>query len=660
MDKRKYTSSSDRHLIAEQPGMTVLMIGLFVSFLIGYTVKSILSPARVTGQIEKAASHIHKDVRVQFASAQFSLSDGILPQMAVIISNIRMESEQTCWGAPVLEIDELRLPVSLISLLRGQGAIRDIQANIVTLKLRKELKNCDLDSSGTPLVEQKKTAPLVSLSPPEDQQKYQNDIRSIQVQKLTIMASEFPQYQPELLNFAVNVKSFSPRVIELTAKSHLLKDVAVGDYLSHANLYVQYKESPERSVQAHFFGNWREGHYSLIANYTMDENLLALETDLKHIPLSQILQILQKYDLVSDDLNGRQVWISTKARSVSAVDKIGDSPMEIRDLRLEGDLGEMYVDNIQVDSIEPFSYKPIVVNIDKLDVEKLLTLLNRPKKTNMLGALGQFTGRAEIISEKDMKMSGHHTGLEFVFSNKGQRELQVIDSMGGDIALKNDTWIFNVRGIQPRGGIFLGEVHLKADRDFKDVQIKADVNEMSLDLGVQKLMTNGGAIGNLTMESDLRLKEGQLRFLKGLVRVDSMKIEGMEFGKTRASFDWKDQETILRLQTNSLNVTENSPAGGVLKSVTLDSWWSPEGLGLSALDGEFRIKSSQNMSWRKFQAQVGKIGKLSTEGAWNSSGELQGHVLNREGKQNKRWQISGTRENPLFSEESSSPNPMRK
>lgn len=661
MDKHKYASNSDRHLIAEQPGMTVVIAGLLVAFVIGYTVKSVLSPARVASQIEKAASHIHKDVKVHFESAEFSLSDGILPQMAVQISKIRMESDQLCWGAPLLEIDQLRLPVSLISALRGQGAIRDIQANIVNLTLRKDLQNCPdgTQAPATPQNETKKN-PLVSLSPPEDKQKYQNDIRSIKVQKFTVNASQYPQYQPELLNFAMQVKSYNPRVIELTAKSHLLKDEEFGDYLSHANLYVQYKESPERSVQTHFFGNWREGHYSLIANYTIDENLLALETDLKHIPLSQILRMLQRYNLVSKELNGRQVWISTKARAVAAVDKIKNSPVEIRDLQLEGDLGEMRVDSVQVQSLDPLVYSPIVVDIQKLDIEKLLVLINRPKKTNILGALGQFTGRAEIASDKDMEMTGEHRGLEFVFSNKGQREVQVIEAMAGDIALKHDNWTFDVRRVEPRGGVFLGQVHMKADRDFKDVEVKADVNEVSFDQNVQRLMTNGGQIGNMTFESNLKLKEGELSYLKGLARIDYMNVEGMSFGKTKATFDWKDKELQLRTQMSSLAVTDSSPASPVLKSVSPGAWWSEKIMRMTSLDGEFRVKSLQNTTWRKFQAQVGKNGKLTSEGGWNTSGELHGHVIAKEGKDTKRWQISGTRETPMFGEESTSPNPLRK
>lgn len=663
MDKRKYVSVSDRHLIAEQPGMALLLTGLAIAIFIGFTVKSVLSPARVTAQIEKAASHIHKDVKVQFEKAEFSLSDGILPQMAVLITNIKMESEQICWGSPYLEIDQLRLPVSIVSALRGQGALRDIQANIVKLTLRQDFRTCPQFSEDDENVagsKPEKKTPLVTLSPPEEQQRYQNDIRSIKIGKFSVAARQYPQYNPELLNFNVKVLSYNPRVIELTAKSHLMKDEDFGDYMSHANLYMRYKESPERSLQTHFFGNWREGHYSVIANYTMDENLLAVETDLKHIPLSQILRLLQKYNLASKELNGRQVWISSKARVVAPVDELRSSPMEVRDLRLEGDLGDMRVDTIKVKSIEPLTYEPIAVDIQKLDVEKLLVLLNRPKKTSMLASLGEFTGRAELVSDKNMRLTGEHRGLEFVFSNKGQRELQGIRAMTGDIALKDNTWSFDVRRVEPVGGVFLGRVNLKADRDFKEVMMKADVREISFGNNVQRLMTNGGQVGPMSLEADIKLTDGELRYLKGLALLDSMNLEGMSFGKTRSTFDWKDKELQLRTQVASLEVSESSPAASVLKTVSYPNWWSDKNIKLSAVDGEFRIKSLQNSEWRKFQAQVGKNGRLTSDGGWNTSGELHGHVLAKEARESQRWQISGTRETPLFGQDSSSPNPQRK
>ncbi|MFV8251412.1 hypothetical protein [Bdellovibrio bacteriovorus] len=629
--------------------MTILLTGLILAFLLGYTTKSLLSPARLAARIEKAASHIHKDVKVSFGSAHVSLSNGILPRFAVIISNVRMESSQTCWAAPVMEIDELRLPLSFLNLIQGRAPVRVVEANSVTLTLRDDFKDCDpTDPEQIPA---SRPRPAVTLSPSEQSQKYRNDVRGISVRTLKITSAKHPQYSTELMNFAVKVKSFEPKVIEVTAKTHLMKDSQVGDYLSHANLYLQYKESPEAAVQAHFFGNWREGHYSVIANYTLGDQLLAVETDLKHIPLSQILAILQKYQLASRDLNGRQVWMSSKARMAGPVDEIRTLPLEIRDLRLEGDLGEMHVEKINIGSLEPLKYEPIQVDVKKLDIEKLLVLLNRTKQTSILGHLGSFTGSAEIVSDQKMRMSGEHAGLEFVFSNKGQRELQVIESMVGDIALDQDQWSFQIKRVEPRGGVFVGDLSLRADRDFKAVAVKTHIDELQLALPVQKLMTNGGEIGLMSLDGDLRFGEGKVQSLKGLLRLNSMNVEGVALGKTRASFDWSKGEVLLNAQVQSMKVSPNSPTAEVLRPVTLNSWWHDGVLNLSGLTGQLGAKSAKDFSWKGFQAQASKTGKLSTEGSWNEEARLKGHVQVKDGKIQRRWQIQGTRELPQFVEE---------
>ncbi|MFV8257807.1 hypothetical protein ACNQKP_08370 [Bdellovibrio bacteriovorus] len=629
--------------------MTILLTGLILAFLLGYTTKSLLSPSRLAARIEKAASHIHKDVKVSFGSAYVSLSNGILPRFAVIITNVRMESAQTCWAAPVMEIDELRLPLSFLNLIQGKAPVRVVEANSVNLTLRDDFKDCDpTDPEQIPASQPR---PAVMLSPSEQSQKYRNDVRGVSVRTLKITSAKHPQYSTELMNFAVKVKSFEPKIIEVTAKTHLMKDSQVGDYLSHANLYLQYKESPEAAVQAHFFGNWREGHYSVIANYTLGDQLLAVETDLKHIPLSQILAILQKYQLASRDLNGRQVWMSSKARMEGPVDEIRSLPLEIRDLRMEGDLGEMHVDKINIASIEPLKYEPIHVDVKKLDIEKLLVLLNRTKQTSILGHLGSFTGRAEIVSDQKMRMSGEHAGLEFVFSNKGQRELQVIESMVGDIALDQDQWSFQIKRVEPRGGVFVGDLSLRADRDFKAVAVKTHIDELQLALPVQKLMTNGGEIGLMSLDGDLRFAEGKVQSLKGLLRLNSMDVEGVALGKTRASFDWSKGEVLLNAQVQSMKVSPNSPTAEVLRPVTLNSWWREGVLNLTGLTGQLGAKSSKEFSWKGFQAQASRTGKLSTEGSWNEDARLKGHVQVKDGKIQRRWQIQGTRELPQFVED---------
>lgn len=634
-------------MIAEQPGLRILLTGLLLAFFIGYTLKSYLSPSRVTSQIEKAASHVHKDITISFKSAQFILSEGILPRFSVVIDKIKMESLQSCWMAPMLEIDELRLPLSVWGLITGRGPVESIEANIVTLTMREEFKNCsekEMAAKSNPA--ESANQPLVTLSRTEKEEKYRNDVRALYVKEFNIVAERYPQYSSRLMDFSTRVKSFEPKVIEVRAKTQLLKDGTVGDYLSHANLYMEYKENPEKVVQAHFFGNWREGHYSFIANYNLEDHLLTAETDLKHIPLSQILSILQKYDLASKNLNGKQVWISAKGRWMGPVENLRNSPLTVRDLRLEGDLGEMHVEQMEFTKFEPLVYRPIRVDIRKLDVEKLLVLLDRPYDARILGSLGQFSGVADINSDRMIRLQGEHRGLEFIFSNKGQRESQVIERMLGEIALSGDKWLIAVNRVEPKGGNFIGDVKVEADRDFKNLEVKAHVDELAFTPVVQNLMTQGGEVGSVSLDGEVRIKNGTLDKAKGLFRVQNMKVEGVSFEKTKTQFEGQQGSLSLNTQVQKISFEETSPTAGLLKQIIPDKYWAKGSFGAQDLNGKFILQDGKNLSWKGFHAKFDKNAQVSADGSWDHDGVLKGSVQVREGSQNRKWIVEGNRDEP--------------
>ncbi|WP_413581789.1 hypothetical protein [Bdellovibrio sp. HCB288] len=650
MDRR---NRSDKYLISEQPGMKIFLTGLILAFLIGYTTSSLLSPQRIKAQLEKAASHIHKDIKVSFDSAELSLANGILPRFAVLIKQVRMESDQACWMSPVLEIDEMRLPLSLWGLITKESPVKKINADNLVLTLRGTVEACEKEKQNASenYHRPKEEAPLVKLSPMEQAQKYRNDISELNIHSFKILSAQYPQYPFELSSFKAQVKSFEPRIVEVHAKTNFLKDDTVGDYLSHANLFLEYKEMPEQSLQAHFFGNWREGHYSVITHYTLNDHMLNVETDVKHIPLSQVLQVLQKYDLVAKNLNGKQVWVSAKARMRGEAEQLKSAPFEVKDLRLEGDLGEMSVESASFTSIDPLRYKPLLIDIKNMRIDKLLTFINRPQKAKVFGNLGSFTGQAEFISEKDMRMVGEHQGLQFVFSNKSRRENQIVDRIAGEISLKGDTWNIAVNRAEPRGGSFVGSMKVKADRDFKDVLINSNIDEVTLDPAIQSLMTNGGEIGVLGLSAETRLSEGKISSLKGAAQLNTLDVEGMTFGKSKAKFDLRQGDIVMQAQVQSLAVEEETPGHQILQNVTPTSWWVEKVLNLKDLHGDFIWKNNQNLQWQGFEAKAGKDAKITTAGSWDEFGKLKGTVQTKDGKSTRKYQINGTRDVPAFTEE---------
>jgi hypothetical protein len=252
-----------------------------------------------------------------------------------------------------------------------------------------------------------------------------------------------------------------------------------------------------------------------------------------------------------------------------------------------------------------------------------------------------------------MTLTGEHSGLEFIFSNKGEREVQSIDRLICDATLNKKEWTFSIHRIEPRGGTFVGNVFLKFDRDLQDFELKSQVDELILASNVQKLMTNNGQIGAAGFSIDAKFKKQRLDFLNGTANLDGLTVEGYQLGKTKLKMAMS--EGALQVDTRVDSVKLGSTATGSLKfkALTSPEWWTGQDIQLSHFSGTFGFKDSKSFSWGSVQAQVGKSGKFFTEGAWDRQGQIHGRFRSSDGKTQRNWSINGDRENPIFTEDAS-------
>jgi len=642
-------SNDEKNLIAEQPGRIVLIAGVVLSLILGLSVRGLTAPSKVKAMVESAASKIHKDVHVEFDSAQLSLSNGLFPRFAVVIGKVKMESENECWMTPQLLVDEIRLPLSFWALLRGENPITEVEAGTVEVNLRSPYKNCETGGAAEPAHETPQIKQFVTLKNPARSESPQTptQVEAILIDQLRISAP--PLSEPlELAAFAIRLKSNSPRVIEMTAKTHLLKDQQVGDYLSHATLWGEYTEFPKKSVQGRLSGNWREGSYQLKANYLMKEEEFTSEVDLKHIPLSQVAQIFKKMNWLKEDLNARQVWVSLNLQTTAKKADLKKSGMQIKDLRLEGDLGDLTLPEARIVSLQPLRYFPFTVDIQRLNLERLLTLLNRPHPSPALGQLGHFTGTAVFKDDDHIEISGTHKGLEFIFSNKGQREMQTLREIAGDMKLEKDRWTIAISRFTPDQGAFDGQMQLLADRDFKNLEIKAKAQELRMAPNVVKLMTTGGQIGAFSGDMDMKFQEGRLNSIKGILNSENINVEGVELAKAKMNFDYVKGEVVTQVQAQKLSMRVGSPAFQLLKDLVEPEWMSDDHLAMKNLSAQFRSDNLKALAWRNFQAQLEKGGRISSEGAWDEEGFLAGQIQAQTGKSNHKWLVAGKRDVPTF------------
>lgn len=656
----------DKYLIAEQPGLVVLVSGLLIAIFIGLIFRALISPTRIRPLIERAASNVHKEMQIKFDNAEVSITDGFFPRLAVVVSGIRMDSKQECWMSPALDIDQIRLPISFISLLRGHGGIQEVQADNVRLTLRSDYKNC-LSENVKPEVSAKpaksnvahsKDSAMNSATPAKrismqqsesaSAQNYSNLINSIKIDNFQISHQLYPSYRAEFYDISLLVKKFSPREFVLNAKTHLLKDEQVGDYLAHANIHLEFSDAVEPITQLHVFGNWREGHYSLVSQYNFNDHNLNLETEIKHIPLSQIINILNKYQLIDQRLNARKLWLSLRSKYNGPAEKITSSSNEFTNLQLDGDEIEMDIDKIVFKSFNPIKFDPIVLNINKLNLDSALNIYNRRINTPIFAHLGVFKGKAEVVSSENVRLFGNYSGLEFIFSNKGQRELQSIANMRAEAQLTRNQWSVQFSKIEPTAGVFSGDIKFNANSNFSEAEVKIRADEVALNPAVQKLMTQNGDLGILGAHIDVKSKDGKLIDFKGSLKSNRMLIEGVEMIGSKIDFSMVDQSLALGVQVANMNISKNSAAMQIASPV-LNPMMVSDKVSLSQMRGKMKTKEFKQLQWQSFVAQSGAH-KIEVNGGWDFDGSLFGKVQLKAKKENFVWDVSGTRSEPKFIE----------
>lgn len=238
--------------------------------------------------------------------------------------------------------------------------------------------------------------------------------------------------------------------------------------------------------------------------------------------------------------------------------------------------------------------------------------------------------------------------MEFIFSNKGQREVQVLREIAADLTLDKDHWRVQVSRFVPDQGVFDGQLMVNAQRDLKSLEVKAKANQIRLAPNVVRLMTAGGQVGALSGDMTMKFQDGQMNHIKGILMSESADVEGVAFEKARFNIDFAGGEIQSQAQMQKLSVAVGSPAFQILKDIVEPEWMSDNKLRMKNLSSHFHAKSFSVLGWDHFVAQLEKGGRLTSEGQWNAEGVLSGQVQSQVGKNNHKWQISGKRDDPEF------------
>lgn len=657
---------SQKYLVAEQQGWTRSLVGLFFAIILGLMIKAQIVPSKVLQLVREATVNADPKLDIQFSSARVSLSDGLFPELAVVVQDLVVTPKDDCWGGTNLKVDQIKVPIKFRDAVRGIFSPRVVEIGSAAIDIEVEkLERCGQSQIVNDSSVNK--APVVPVSAEASHPFAKNsaskksagldliEIKSLQVNLIAKQSHELSIRQVKVI-----VESHEPRKLTLSGFVKFTSSDKIFDLASGGRLLVVYDEmnrdlAPVQGplnkfpLVANLSGNWFEGSY--LAKLSLDpvSQNFQLYTEAKYLPLLQILPILKKYNVIKTDLNGRKSWGTFKFQVDGDLKNLNQAKISGSELKVEGDFGEVYVPSIDIQQFRPTIFTPVNVALKNFDFNELMIFMNKQHPSQTLGNLGKFYGTLTIKSARHLMLSGEHSGLEFWFSNKGERAIQPISLILLEAEWKDDNWNLSVNRIQPTGGLFEGKIKVKANNEWTQVGIDANIDELILSSAVQDVMSANGRIGTIYGDLGLNIVNGKASGIKGKIGLDEGMIENIEFKKLSMKFTPKQSRNgdhSFELLTQVKEVKVPSSREFVAK------------LGLyqdASQKADFRdlriVAETEDFRTLKWDLNSVRAGTLSVAsiGSWDQEGKLRGDVRIRSGSRViKNFAIEGHRDAPIF------------
>lgn len=650
----KMASSNERRAdVADQDGFKTSVLGIAIAVFLGLMIRAVLNSEYIEEQLRAAADRIHVKLKIEFLSARVSLSNRGVPELAAIVEGIKFKSTENCWGLPEGQIDELRLPLNLWHMLKGQVEVTEVKIGSIIVKIGDQWKSCQTPPAEKPLVSQTENSTdnaetqssaesLTSTAQPR------GPIRRLLIDSLKVEYQGLPDLPIDFESLSLSRKSETDLQMNLVGLLNLGGSSLSGDYVSQAQFETDLG-GDEHKLKLN--GTWREGRYQIDGLYNEAQKTLALGGKVDNLPLSQILSLLKQFNLVDGEYDSRQLWLSLDFTTDGPKPTHVDMPFRIKNFGLEGDLGEIRGENLQVSVGSKTELSPGELRIRGLKPEKVLTLVGKNSKSPSLGSLGVMNGTILYKNFDQWSFVGESSGLELVFSNRGERKLQTLSVISGKADFNAGNWLLLVDRVRPLEGLFLGSLRMEGYRNKPNVDFELILEEFSLSPDVQALMSGGGALGRWSGEMRGAFTNGVTSSLKGNLTGQALLIEGLQVDRLKAGFSQASDRITAEIRGQGVEILGNTPLrrffDGLFKPV---SYPETEPLRTDALSAQFQISTLSYLLTWKFRPTIFSGLNVSSEGGWDQVYTLKGEVSAVYKGRSVGWKIEGDREKPVFNQ----------
>lgn len=663
MNKKKL--ATDKFLVVEQKGWRIVILGLAIAALFSLTFKAVFSSRRIQYEIERALSAGDPRIKSTLNGAHLSLSDGFLPRLAIVIDSLKVETQEQCLFQTKAEIQNLVLPVAFSSLLDRMLVFKRIEVGLVNIWMSARREGC-----GETKMTHQEVTPIPSALPKPAETAGGNspvatpvrtDVleRPPLVQTMSVESSflrhiifheahlhfvEWPTFHWSLKNVDVHLPQKGVASTHIEGTVTLTSDQKKYSFQGlHARLEL---DSDSQETQAKLHGAWREGRVEIEGRWAPTTKAFHWNGSFKQIPWSQLVVLAHSLGKADPLPASSQAWVSAELdweHNAQNVEKV-----VVDEGHIEGEFGDFVLGKVVAEkegSVEAWKVEPYKVLAKEVDLDLLTKMLGWQEPPSAFDRLGLFDGEAQFTENQLVSMAGVWRELQLIFSNRGLRELQTVNSMNIELTGGSNRWAGLIKNIDLEDGNWKGDFGIKLDQNLKTVDLDARFAELKLNPEVIDLMTVDGQVSPIDGRVQMKFVDGFASQISGSLKFDHAIVNNVSFEKARFDFDGSGDLIKGKGQLASLTWPR----------ARLDYWPQPlpveyESLVFKGLNGQFN-RTSHTFDLHDVQGNLVDLKtKFNLEAGWLPDGRLHGALQLKSDRKTQAFSLAGTRQSPLWTE----------
>ena len=568
--------------VIDQSGFKVTTIGLVIALLLGLSLKAQISSQKIQTLLTEATARLDKDFLIDYQSAEVLLSKWGLPLPYLQISQIRMSPKKASCQDSQIYIEKLILPLSPWALLTTQALVKEISATTVELRVA-DLNNCmgekhnNSEKSGAEL---KLDAPIPANHPiplkvqsliavaaapsPENifQIKTAGLLQKLKIEQLKIIYKKHPTQPLNLRQVQVDFSYSGNQVerVQINSQFYALKDPQsdLMFFKGELNLQILARESHRIEAEARLRGRLLDGEIEVYGNYATLEQIMKVDFSVVNVALKPLAQ-LNMFESswlnypVAMDFKGFGK-IQTKGADVSF--------LKLKDVRIYGERTHINVPEIDLKNERGIlEINPFEAEIKRLDLNKLGNLSQIKSLSQSIENFGEINGLLIFKDLNHISVEGDWSGLEFIFSNRGRREIQRIESLHLLAKLNSELVTLKLGEFQLNEISIPGHAELSFNQKTSGLQAEASLEGPLLNERIWNLLLQTPQNPRVKLQWNYR-KGSEERHQINL-QVDEIKSYGLKVEKTEINILQSSQNGVstslaLSAKANSLAIESES------------------------------------------------------------------------------------------------------